>query len=135
MPVEPGGEGVGVFAEDRLAGLAVDFPLAVVVAGDEAGEVGAGVHDVGFEKHDRAFVKPVGEQVAGPDVGLAGDGEDGAGAGRIAVRRQAGGGGHRLGHTGGDEHFFGMGALEQLVEHRKPLVGQADFIIAVGAVD
>ena len=134
MSCQPFGERVGVFVEDRGLEFSGNFAESAVVACLDAGVVDGGVHDVGFHENDGAVVESVGEQVTDPEVGLAGDGADGFGLGRVGVGWQTADLGEGPGDGGSDEDFFLMGALEEFLEQGETLVGEQDFLVGVGTV-
>ena len=129
------GDGVGVFLVDGQALDAVDLLPAVVVAGLDAGEDLLAVHDVGFEKEDGAFVESVGEQVAGPEVGIVGDVDGAQGERFVLVGRKGGDLLECADQLDGEGFFLGMDSLCDLQEHFESFVIVGDLAPGVCAIE
>jgi len=132
---EPGGDGVGVFAEDRGARFPGDGAGARVVAGLDAGDGFGVVHHVGFVEEDRAEVEAVGQEIAGPEVGVAANVAGALRVGLVAERRQPGAPGEDGRRFGAERGLFVVDALEQAQEEFEALVGAGDFRVGERAAD
>ena len=129
------GDGIGIFAEDRGLGFALDLAQPRVVAGLNSGVVAGGVHDVWLHENYRALIKAIGEEVAHPQVRLSGDGANVGGFRGIGIGRQVADFGKGGGDAGPNLSFLLVGALEQLLQEREALVGEEELLVGVRAVE
>lgn len=129
------GDRISVFAEERGAQGSADFPESLVVTSLNAGVVGGGIHDIGFHENDGAIVEAVGEEVACPEVRVAGDLADIGRARRIKIGGQSAFFRKSIGDACSNAGFLLMGALEKFLEKGETLVGEDDLLVIVGPVE
>jgi hypothetical protein len=130
---EPVCNGVGIFAVNRAAGFAIDELGSFVVTGLDAFDKVGAVHDIGFQKNDRALVEAGGEKVAGPQERIVVEIGRKLVIGPIGIGWQIGlflkGGGD----AGGEGEFFIDGAGEEALEHLEAFVVVRDFGFVKGS--
>ena len=112
---------------------AVDVARPFVIAGLNACERIAAVHDVRLAVNYRATIKPGGEQIA--RVNVAGRSNfGGRERGRIFVRRKLRCFRHRRGDGVGQRQFLVVSAAQQPADHFETFVVKFQFLFQIGTV-
>ena len=89
------------------------------------------VHDIGLTIHDRAGVKPVGQQVARPHIRLA---KHWQGTGMVGERRKTGRFGQFGGHLSSQGNFLVMHTTQQAHQHFQSLIIEQHFLQTEGTI-